>query len=145
VKSQQLLIPAAFKATPIELATASSLRDELSRFGLELSSTGPESLAVRSVPLALAKADPVRLAREALAELADVGEVTSLQARTERMLATMACHGAVRANRKLELYEMNALLRQMEATDRSGLCNHGRPTWRQVSLAELDSLFLRGS
>jgi DNA mismatch repair protein MutL len=143
---QALLIPATFHATPMELAIADASRDDLLTLGLDVASMGPTTLAVRAVPAALARTDPVRLAREALAELADEskGKALRVEERIENLLGTMACHGAVRANRRLSLDEMNALLRQMEATERSGLCNHGRPTWRLISMAELDALFLRG-
>jgi DNA mismatch repair protein MutL len=144
---QTLLIPATFSATPLEAAMADEARDTLLALGLDISSVAPGTLAVRSVPAALAKADAVKLAREALRDLSDDnagGRAVKLEQRIERLLGTMACHGAVRANRKLSVDEMNALLRQMEATERSGLCNHGRPTWQTVTLAELDKLFLRG-
>lgn len=144
---QTLLIPATFQATPLEIAIADEERETLSALGLDIAQVALGTLAVRSVPAALAKADAARLAREALRDLGDDhggGRASKLEARIESLLGTMACHAAVRANRKLNLDEMNALLRQMEATERSGLCNHGRPTWRLIKLDELDQLFLRG-
>ncbi|MBQ0935035.1 DNA mismatch repair endonuclease MutL [Ideonella paludis] len=145
--SQPLLIPATFAATPTEVALAETRHEELHALGLDISPLGPTSLAVRARPAALPDADPVELARAVLHDMnevdaADAGRLVT-RARDD-MLATMACHGAVRANRRLTLEEMNALLRQMEATERADQCNHGRPTWRQLSMKELDNLFLRG-
>ncbi|MDP3616588.1 MAG: DNA mismatch repair protein MutL, partial [Rhodoferax sp.] len=142
--SQPLLIAATFAATPTEVATAEAHAETLQTLGLEITAFSPKTLAVRAVPTTLAQGDATELARSVLAELAQVDASTVLQRAQNELLATMACHGAVRANRRLNLEEMNALLRQMEATDRSDQCNHGRPTWRQISLRELDALFLRG-
>ena len=144
IASQPLLIPATFAATPHEVATAEACIDTLALLGLEITPFSPKTLAVRAVPTSLAAGDAVELARSVLAELAQIDASTVVERAHNELLGTMACHGAVRANRKLTADEMNALLRQMEATDRSDQCNHGRPTWRQVSLKELDSLFLRG-
>jgi len=145
--SQPLLIPAPFAATPQEVATAEAHADTLASLGLEVSALSPKTLAVRAVPSTLAQGDAVELARSVLAELAELphseGARVIERARNE-ILGTMACHGAVRANRQLTLAEMNALLRDMERTERSDQCNHGRPTWRQVTLKDLDALFLRG-
>ena len=144
ITSQPLLIPASFSATPQEIATAESCAEVLMQLGLEISALSAKTLAVRAVPTSLAQGDCVELARSVLAELAQHDAATVVQRAQNEILATMACHGAVRANRKLSLDEMNALLRQMEATERSDQCNHGRPTWRQVGMRELDALFLRG-
>ncbi|MDN4590803.1 DNA mismatch repair endonuclease MutL [Xenophilus aerolatus] len=144
IASQPLLIPATFAATPQEVATAEACAEVLPTLGLEITPFSPRTLAVRAVPSSLADGDPVELARSVLAELAQHDASTVVQRAQNELLGTMACHGAVRANRRLTLEEMNALLRQMEATERSDQCNHGRPTWRQLSVRELDALFLRG-
>jgi DNA mismatch repair protein MutL len=144
ILSQPLLIPATFAASPQEVATAESAGDTLALLGLEITPFSPKTLAVRAVPTSLAQGDAVELARSVLAELAQHDASTVIQRAQNELLSTMACHGAVRANRKLTLDEMNALLRQMEATERSDQCNHGRPTWRQISVRELDALFMRG-
>ena len=144
IARQPLLIPATFAATPAEVATAESAAEVLARLGLEITPFSPKTLAVRAVPTTLAAGDAVELARSVLAELAQHEAATVVERAQHELLATMACHGAVRANRRLTHEEMNALLRQMEATERSDQCNHGRPTWRQLSMKELDALFLRG-
>ncbi|TCS99488.1 DNA mismatch repair protein MutL [Tepidimonas ignava] len=142
--SQPLLVPVTFQATPLDMAAADDHASTLQQLGLDVAPLSAQTLAVRSVPTLLAQADPVALARAVLAELQQHGGAHVLQRAQHELLATMACHGAVRANRRLTLEEMNALLRQMEATARSDQCNHGRPTWRQLTLRELDALFLRG-
>ncbi len=142
--SQPLLIPMTFAATEQEVATAEAHQTTLEKLGLDMSALGPKSLAIRSRPMALDQADLIDLARSVLGELAGFEATTVVQRAQHELLATMACHGAVRANRRLTLTEMNALLRDMEATDRADQCNHGRPTWRQLTVAELDKLFLRG-
>ncbi len=144
LSSQPLLIPATFPATEQEIATAHASEQVLIDLGIEISLLTAKTLAVRAVPTTLSKGDPVALARSVLAELQQHDASTVLQRAQNELLATMACHGAVRANRKLTVEEMNALLRQMEITPRSDQCNHGRPTWRQISLRELDALFMRG-
>jgi DNA mismatch repair protein MutL len=144
ISSQPLLIPATFAATPSEVATAESCYEVLGQLGLEISPLSAKTLAVRAVPTTLALGDAVELARSVLADLGQHDAATVVQRAHNEILGTMACHGAVRANRRLTLDEMNALLRQMEETERSDQCNHGRPTWRQVTMRELDTLFMRG-
>jgi DNA mismatch repair protein MutL len=144
LSSQPLLIPATFAATPAEVAAAEAHTQTLRTLGLEITPFSPKTLAVRAVPTSLAQGDATELARSVLAELAQHDASHVIERAQNELLATMACHGAVRANRRLTLEEMNALLRQMEATDRSDQCNHGRPTWRQIKVRELDALFLRG-
>jgi DNA mismatch repair protein MutL len=144
IASQPLLIPATFAATPSEVATAEACADALEQLGLEISPLSAKTLAVRAVPTSLAQGDAVELARSVLNELAQHDASTVVQRAQNEILATMACHGAVRANRRLTLDEMNGLLRQMEETERSDQCNHGRPTWRQMAMRDLDALFLRG-
>ena len=144
MQSQNLLIPASFSATTEEIATSESHAEVLSSLGLDISILSANSLAVRRVPASLAQGDAVALARSVLAELAQHDAHQVLQRARDDVLAAMACHAAVRANRQLTLEEMNALLRQMETTERADQCNHGRPTWRQLSMRELDALFLRG-
>ncbi|MDR0717863.1 MAG: DNA mismatch repair endonuclease MutL [Azoarcus sp.] len=141
---QRLLIPAIFTASPAEMATAESCAEVLLRMGFEVSAAGPCELAARSVPALLANAAVADLLHELLEELHEfpASEVTTL--RRNELLATMACHGAVRAHRQLTPPEMNALLRDMETTERADQCNHGRPTWTQLTLDELDRFFLRG-
>ena len=144
VERQSLLVPALFHAEALEVATAEDNREALERLGLEMSAAGPNELAVRAAPVLLAGGDVVGLARGVLQELREFGAEQVLFKRQNELLATMACHAAVRANRQLSSAEMNALLRDMEETERSGTCNHGRPTWYQLTLADLDKLFLRG-
>ena len=142
--SQPLLIPETFATTPAEVAVAESQPDVLQQLGLDVTPFSARTLAIRAVPAALASGNATELARSVLAELAQHDATTVVQRAQDELLATMACHGAVRANRRLTLEEMNGLLRQMEATERSDQCNHGRPTWRQLTHKELDGLFLRG-
>ena len=127
-----------------EIAAAEACTATLHALGMEITPFSPKTLAVRAVPTSLAQGDTVELARSVLAEMAQHDASTVIQRARNELLGTMACHGAVRANRKLTLDEMNALLRQMEETERSDQCNHGRPTWRQLTVRELDSLFMRG-
>jgi DNA mismatch repair protein MutL len=144
IASQPLLIPATFAATPQEVATAEAHTATLQTLGLEITPFSPKTLAVRAVPATLVQGDAVELARSVLAELSAHDASSVIERARNELLATMACHGAVRANRRLTFDEMNALLRQMEQTERSDQCNHGRPTWRQVTIKDLDGLFLRG-
>ena len=144
VAQQALLVPALFSADPLEVATAEDSRDTLQTLGFDLSPAGPAQLAVRGVPALLAAGDPVALARGLLKEIREHGTAGILEAHRNELLATLACHGAVRGRRALSLAEMNALLRQMEETERADQCNHGRPTWVQMDLQAIDKLFLRG-
>jgi DNA mismatch repair protein MutL len=144
IESQPLLIPITFAATPTEVATAEAQAEVLAQLGLDVAPLSPGVLAVRARPAALHDADPVELVRSVLAELGETDGSRVVQRARDEVLATMACHGAVRANRQLTLAEMNALLRDMERTERADQCNHGRPTWRQLTMRELDGLFLRG-
>ncbi len=144
VAMQPLLIPVVFNADRTEVAVAEEHSETLVGMGFEIAVLSPKSLAVRSVPAALKDAEARELTREVLAEIGKFGAAKVVEERSNELLSLMACHGAVRANRALTVPEMNALLREMEITERSGLCNHGRPTWRQFSIAELDKLFMRG-
>ncbi|MEL7894360.1 DNA mismatch repair endonuclease MutL [Vreelandella neptunia] len=142
--AQPLLVPVSIAASRAEVATAESEQEAIARLGIELDIAGPETLLVRQLPALLAQADPEALVRQMLEELARYGRTHQVEARVHELLSTMACHGSVRANRRLTIDEMNALLRDMERTERSDQCNHGRPTWTQMGLKALDRLFLRG-
>jgi DNA mismatch repair protein MutL len=144
VPRQSLLVPAVFSAEPLDIATAEENREALERLGLEIEASGPSTLTIRAAPALLASGDVLGLAKDLLAEIREHGASAMLAARQNELVATMACHAAVRAHRALTAPEMNALLRDMERTERSGSCNHGRPTWYQLTLADLDKLFLRG-
>lgn len=144
LSTQPLLIPAIFQAGSVDIATAQENGPILNELGFEIAMLSPTMLTVRSVPAALKDADVVKLARDVLHEIHEFGASQVLTSRRNELLSTMACHGAVRANRMLTIPEMNALLREMEATERSGQCNHGRPTWFEISLADLDKMFMRG-
>ena len=144
LRSQLLLVPLNVSVSAKEAAAAEEHADALAEWGLELSRSGPSGVVVRRIPALLEGADVAQLCRDVLAELALHGSSRRLQELENELLSTMACHGSVRAGRRLTAPEMNALLREMEATERSGQCNHGRPTWTQLGLAELDKLFLRG-
>jgi DNA mismatch repair protein MutL len=142
--SQPLLVPIAMTATAEEIEQAEAGRAELESLGFDVAASGPRALVIRAVPAMLADLDTPALLRSVLAEMREFGASRVLAERRNELLSTMACHGAVRANRTLTVAEMNALLRQMERTERAGSCNHGRPTWVQFAMADLDRLFLRG-
>ena len=148
VSMQPLLLPVSFNADRLEVATVqeelSSGAGNLQQLGFDIAVLSPTTLAVRAVPTMLQNADAVTLARDVLRDLREYGASRALTERRNELLGTMACHAAVRANRSLTIPEMNALLRDMEATERSGQCNHGRPTWFQVSMSDLDKMFMRG-
>jgi DNA mismatch repair protein MutL len=144
VARQSLLVPAVLAVNALDIATAEENSEALEKLGLETSVSGPNELAVRAAPALLAGGDIAGLTRELLRDIREYGASEVLSARQNELLATMACHAAVRANRMLTITEMNALLREMEETERSGSCNHGRPTWYQLTMADLDRLFMRG-
>jgi DNA mismatch repair protein MutL len=144
VPVQSLLVPATFRADPLDVRLVEDEPEALAALGLELSVLSPTAIAVRAVPAMLASGDPAALARSVLAGLRETGAAQALASHRDALLATMACHSAVRANRRLTPEEMNALLREMERTAGADQCNHGRPTWVQVGLQELDRWFLRG-
>jgi len=144
VQSQPLLVPITLSVSEGEADAAEQHADEFARFGVLLQRAAPESIMIRQIPVILQQAEVERLVTDMLADLMQHGSSDRIQAHRNEILGTMACHGSVRANRKLTLPEMNGLLRDMEATERSGQCNHGRPTWTQMSMSDLDKLFLRG-
>jgi len=144
LRTQPLLVPLTVAVSEREADVAEREVDTLATLGFELNRSGPQSLVLRSVPALLAHGDIEALVRDVLADLREHGESRRVAAARDELLATMACHGAVRANRRLTLPEMNGLLREMEVTERSGQCNHGRPTWARFSLPEIDRWFLRG-
>ncbi|MGH8182816.1 MAG: DNA mismatch repair endonuclease MutL, partial [Rhodanobacteraceae bacterium] len=144
VRAQHLLVPEAIAVSEREAAAAEEFAETLSGYGFEVDRSGPRQVTVRRIPALLEGADVPQLARDVLAELAEHGSSRRLEELQNELLSTMACHGSVRAHRRLTVPEMNALLREMEATERSGQCNHGRPTWTQLAIPELDKLFLRG-
>jgi len=127
-----------------EAAVAGEQQDELSALGVVVEPVGEETVIVREVPAALINSDVEALVRDVLGDLMEFGTSDRIEGSIDELLSTMACHGSVRANRRLTIPEMNALLRDMEETERSGQCNHGRPTWVQLGMADLDKLFLRG-
>jgi len=144
IKSQPLLVPISVAVSEKEADLIEEHGNELLALGIEIERASEESLIVRAIPTLLIKSDVEQLVRDVLSDFSEYGESQRIEQHRDEILSTMACHGSVRANRKLTLPEMNALLRDMEETERSGQCNHGRPTWCEMSLSELDSLFLRG-
>jgi DNA mismatch repair protein MutL len=144
VRSQPILVPPTLNVSTAEADLAEAQADELEKLGFEIRRTGPDTLSIRQAPALLADGDVEALVRDVLSDFAGEGRSRRVEEHVNELLSTMACHGSVRANRRLTIPEMNALLRDMERTERSGQCNHGRPTWTQLPLAELDRLFLRG-
>lgn len=144
LKSQMLLIPITFNASHTERATLAEYNHTLHEYGLNLTDLGNGQMAIKAIPAMLAKANAIELVQDVLRELAAVGQSQLIESLENQIISTMACHGSVRAGRQLTLPEMNALLRDMENTPRSNQCNHGRPTWIRIDLADLDALFLRG-
>ncbi len=144
IAMQPLLIPVSFYADPLEVATVEAEQDALNKLGFDIAPLSPTTLAVRAMPVMLKQSEAEAAARDVIDELREFGASRAMTERRDELLATLACHGAVRANRILSITEMNALLREMEQTERSGQCNHGRPTWFQISIEELDAMFMRG-
>jgi len=144
VRSQPLLVPVSVALSSLEVDCADENKPLFSQLGFELERLGEETIAIRQVPVTLAKADVEQLVRDVLADMLALGSSRKIEESINELLSTMACHGSVRANRQLTLPEMNQLLRDMETTERSGQCNHGRPTFSTMSLNDLDKLFLRG-
>jgi DNA mismatch repair protein MutL len=144
IKSQALLVPVSVALSDAEAYASEQLSENLAALGFDIIRSGPQSVSIRAVPSLLADIDAKQLFLDVLSEFREFGASKRLQEAQNELLSTMACHSSVRANRRLSLTEMNALLRAMENTERSGQCNHGRPTWVQLSKADLDKLFLRG-
>jgi DNA mismatch repair protein MutL len=144
IRAQRLLVPLDIRVSEAEADLAEECGQKLCGLGLVVDRSGPESLVLREVPALLSGSDGAQLLRDVLSDMGSMGRSERVESETNEILSTMACHGSVRANRQLTLPEMNALLRDMERTERSGHCNHGRPTWIQLDMATLDRLFLRG-
>ncbi len=144
VKAQPLLVPVTIAVSQREASVSEEYEEQFKKLGLQIERIGPESLVIRQVPAFLRNADSEQLVRDVISDVSEHGTSDRVEALANEMMGTMACHGSVRANRQLTVPEMNALLRDMEVTERSGQCNHGRPTWTVVTMSELDKLFLRG-
>ena len=144
IPTQPLLIPVSFTADALDVATAEDEQKALAKLGFDIAPLSPTALAVRAMPAMLKQAHAEAAARDVLHELREYGATRALTERRNELLSTLACHSAVRANQQLTLPEMNGILREMERTERSGQCNHGRPTWFQISIDELDAMFMRG-
>jgi DNA mismatch repair protein MutL len=144
IRSQPLLVPQSVAVSQREVQVAIEHSALFQRLGLAVEEGGEESLVIRQIPVVLRDSNVEQLLRDVLADLIEFGSSERIESHMDEILSTMACHGSVRANRRLTIPEMNALLRDMEETERSGQCNHGRPTWIQMGLDELDTLFLRG-
>ncbi len=144
IRLQPLLVPLRLDVSAREADACEAQQDAIRELGLDIDRLGREQVLVRAIPALLHAADIGALVRDVLADLLEHGTSRRVEESLNALLSTMACHGSVRANRRLTPDEMNALLRDMERTERSGQCNHGRPTWVQISLSELDKLFLRG-
>jgi DNA mismatch repair protein MutL len=144
VVSQPLLVPITIAVSEKEAQHVQEHAQLFEKLGFEVDRVAEQSIKLRRIPLLLADADVETLLRDVIADMIAHGMSSRVEQETNEVLSTMACHGSVRANRKLTIDEMNALLRDMEITERSGQCNHGRPTWMQLSMAELDKLFMRG-
>jgi DNA mismatch repair protein MutL len=144
VQAQALLVPLSIGVSPAEATAAEDAREDLLRMGLELDRVGPDGVMLRAAPVPLVDGDLTAMVRDLLADLVEHQRSDRVEAWVHARFASMACHGAVRAHRRLTVPEMNALLREMETTEHSGQCNHGRPTWLRLSMAELDRMFLRG-
>ena len=144
IPSQPLLIPVTFHADTLDIASAEEEHATLTTLGFDIAPISPTTLAVRAMPAMLKQSQAEAAARDVLHELREFGATRALTERRNEMLSTLACHAAVRANQSLSITEMNHILREMEHTERSGQCNHGRPTWFQVTITELDTMFMRG-
>ncbi len=144
IKSQPLLVPMTIAVSAKEAQLVEDRPEIFSQLGFEVDRVADESIKLRQLPIVLSSSDVETLLRDVLSDLITHGSSSRIQQELNEILSTMACHGSIRANRKLTIEEMNALLRDMEITERSGQCNHGRPTWIQLTIAELDKLFMRG-